>query len=156
MGIAAAGWAAFALGAGHAAVSIFWALGGTAGLDLLGGSLEDLSRERSAVTVTTLLLVAVVKLAAAVLGPALLRPPGSTAERAVRTLAWMTGGVLTAYGGLLALGGVLVETGVVEAAADADRTALRGHLYLWDPWFLVWGALLLVAVRGTRSGRRRE
>jgi hypothetical protein len=34
-------------------------------------------------------------------------------------------------------------------------TALRWHLGLWDPWFLVWGLLLAAATRGYAFTRSR-
>jgi hypothetical protein len=42
--------------------------------------------------------------------------------------------------------GLCLQAGLVAVPHDADRHALRWHAYLWDPWFLVWGAFLLVAL----------
>ena len=45
-------------------------------------------------------------------------------------------------------------TGVLGPAAD--RRALLWHVVLWDPWFLLWGLLLLVAAVGRRRLRTRR
>jgi hypothetical protein len=49
----------------------------------------------------------------------------------------------------------LVETGAIKPSGSVDWTALRWHLELWDPWFLVWGLLLAVATRGYAITRSR-
>jgi len=62
---------------------------------------------------------------------------------------------LTSYGLVLTVTGLLVQAGVVTAAANADHRALKWHAYLWDPWFLVWGILVLIALLRSRQPRRR-
>jgi len=51
-------------------------------------------------------------------------------------------------------------TGVLAVAdvlpSGSDRTALKGHAFLWDPWFLVWGLALGTALLLTRVPQRRE
>ena len=54
------------LGAASAAVSAYWALGGTALLDTVGGEIERWGRERSADVVATLWVITVAKLVGAV------------------------------------------------------------------------------------------
>jgi hypothetical protein len=136
--------AAFALGLGHALVSAYWALGGTALLDTIGGDLERWGRERRPALAAALWVVVAVKLVVALAAPVLAgvgggREPAWARGRVPRVLGWTAAIVLTAYGGLLTVAGVAIESGVVEPAADADRTALAWHAYLWDPWFLLWG-----------------
>ena len=46
--------------------------------------------------------------------------------------------------------GLLVQGGVIGSGADADQRALAWHAYLWDPWFLGWGLLILVVLVTTR------
>jgi hypothetical protein len=57
---------------------------------------------------------------------------------------------LTAYGVVLTVTGLLADTGVIEAAADADRSAIAWHAYCWDPWFALWGISLAVAMWRSR------
>jgi hypothetical protein len=54
---------------------------------------------------------------------------------------------------VLTAAGLLVQSGVIAPAANADRRALRWHAFLWDPWFLVWGLLVTIALV---QGRRRR
>ena len=53
------------LGAASAAMSAYWALGGTALLDTVGGEIERWGRERSAGVVVTLWVITVAKLVVA-------------------------------------------------------------------------------------------
>jgi hypothetical protein len=61
--------------------------------------------------------------------------------------------ILTAYGLVLTVTGLLVQSGVIVSSASADHRAQRWHAYLWDPWFLVWGLLVTVALVQTRRPR---
>ena len=141
------------LGLGHAAVSAYWAAGGTGLLDTIGGSLEDWGRRREPGLVTALWLIALLKTAVALAAPVLAstRLPRWTRARVPRVLSWTAAIVLTLYGGVLTVTGLLLEAGVLDTPADADRKALAWHTYLWDPWFLVWGLALAGTLRATRS-----
>ena len=59
--------------------------------------------------------------------------------------AWSEALLLSLYGGVQVLGQALVKGGIITPAGPVDWPALRWHLFLWDPWFLVWGLLLGVA-----------
>jgi hypothetical protein len=39
---------------------------------------------------------------------------------------------------------------VIKVAAHADRLAMKWHAYLWDPWFLVWGIFVFLALWRSR------
>jgi hypothetical protein len=106
------------------------------------------------VTLVLIWIVVAVRVLAAALGVAAVHArsaAGATADPGADAGAAV---VLTLYGGVLVVAGVLVVTGVTQAAPDADWTALHGHLYLWDPWFPLWGLLLLAAAVGA-GGRGR-
>jgi hypothetical protein len=68
-------------------------------------------------------------------------------------VAWLEAAVLIAYGLVLTSVGLLVESGVIAAASDADHRALAWHAFLWDPWFLLWGLLVAMALLLTRERR---
>jgi hypothetical protein len=70
----------------------------------------------------------------------------------VWVLSWLAAVILVVYGLVLTVVGLLVQTGVVDASAHADRRALAWHAYLWDPWFLVWGLLIAAALLRARAG----
>jgi Protein of unknown function (DUF3995) len=73
----------------------------------------------------------------------------------VRALAWLEATILTIYGLVLTVAGLLVQSGAIAPAARADRRALAWHAYLWDPWFLLWGALVTAALVRSRQHLRR-
>lgn len=144
--------AAAVVGAAYAAVSIAWGLGSTVLLDTVGGDLAAGGRAGTAVVVGALWGAIVLKLVAVGL-PLLtvartMRPPY---RRVIRVLTWMQAVVLTGYGFVLTMVGLLVQADVVHAAPDADDRALAWHAFVWDPWFLVWGLLVLVALLASRS-----
>jgi hypothetical protein len=126
--------------------SFYWALGGTAGLDTVGGAIEELARTRDPAGVALGIAAGVLKVAGGLLALALVRPWGrAVPRRLLLGVAWAASMVLTAYGGLLVAVGTLVLTGVLGPSGPVDRTALRWHVMVWDLWFLVWGLLLGVA-----------
>jgi len=148
--------AACVLGVLFAAVSAYWAVGGTWLLDTVGGSLERQARAGHASAVLVPAGAAAAKLVAALLPlfalGRLSRPPWRSRTRA---LAWVEAAVLTFYGLVYTSVGLLLQVGVVRAPAGSDLRALAWHTYLWDPWFLVWGLLVgavLLRSRTARSG----
>lgn len=139
------------LGTGHALISAYWAVGGTALLDTIGGDLERWGRERGAAVVAALWAVALFKLAVALAAPVLAGMGGRAVPRRLRgrrprVLGWAAAVVLVAYGGILTGAGLLVDAGVIDAAPDADHRALAWHTYLWDPWFLLWGVAFALSL----------
>jgi LPXTG-motif cell wall-anchored protein len=44
---------------------------------------------------------------------------------------------------------------VIGTSGDTDWKAFHWHLFLWDPWFLIWGLLLGAATWGF-TRRRTE
>jgi hypothetical protein len=152
-----AAYAACALAWLSAVPSFYWALGGTAGLDTVGGAIEQLARTRDPAGIALGLGAGVLKVAGGLLALALVRPWGQAIPgRLLGGVAWAASVVLTGYGGLLVAVGALVLGGLISPAGPIDRTALRWHVFLWDLWFLVWGLLLGVAAwQYGRESRRR-
>jgi hypothetical protein len=117
-----------------------------AGLDTVGGTIEELGRAHDPRGVALGAVAGILKVAGGLLALALVRPWGrAVPRRLLLGAAWTASVVLTGYGGLLVAVGALVLTGVVSPAGPVDRTALRWHVLVWDLWFLVWGLLLGVA-----------
>jgi hypothetical protein len=148
-------WAAYtacALAWLYALPSLYWALGGTAGLDTVGGAIEELARTRDPAGIALGLGAGILKLVGGLLALALVRPWGRVIPRRLLLgAAWAASLVLTVYGGLLVTVGALVLTGLISPSVPVDRMALRWHVLLWDLWFLVWG--LLLGVAAWRYGR---
>jgi hypothetical protein len=145
---------AAALGVGYAAISAYWAVGGTWLLDTVGGSLAPAARGERTPVAAGLWAVVILKLIASGL-PLAAVSPGPSRRRAtiVRRLAALEAVVLTLYGLVLSMVGWLVQVGVIAQGASADRRALAWHAFLWDPWFLVWGLLVWAALWRSSAGR---
>ena len=145
----ATAWAAYlacALAWLYAVPSFYWTLGGTAGLDTVGGAIEELARTRDPAGIALGLGAGILKVAGGLLALALVRPWGrGIPRRLLGGAAWTASAVLTAYGGVLVAAGALVLIGLISPSGPVDRTALRWHVLLWDLWFLVWGLLLGLA-----------
>jgi len=142
-------YAAAGLAFAYAAVSAYWTAGGTALLDTVGGGLERLARVGGTAGLLLGVVTVLLKVAGGVLALALVRPFGDRVP--ARLLEWTAlaaGAVLTLYGAGQVLLGGLALTGLL--GEPADPRALRWHVLLWDPWFLLWGLLLLLAVRRRR------
>jgi Protein of unknown function (DUF3995) len=132
-----------------AAVTAFWLLGGTLGLDTVGGEIEEQARERSAATLAVLTITLAGKLAAGGLALAL-ADPRTEGRRSVINVGLVGGIGLALYGGVLVIGGALALAGVSDSSGR-DEYALRWHVFFWDPWFFAWGvALTLAALRARR------
>jgi Protein of unknown function (DUF3995) len=145
---------ALVIGLAYAAISAYWALGGTWLLDTVGIALSKPGQAGRTAALLTVWAAAVVKAIAAVLPVVAAGGWHRVADRGwlrpVRVLAWTEAVILTGYGSVLTATGLLVQGGVIAAAPDADRQALRWHAYLWDPWFGVWGILVVIALRRSR------
>jgi len=152
-------WAAYAAAvwAGvFAAISLYWALGGMVGLDTVGGKIEELARSGDAAGSMLAWGATLLKVAGVVFALALVQRWGQVFPRALMLTAGWAGTVaLIGYGGLTVGTELLVATGVVEPPAGIDWFAFYWHLALWDPYFLIWGVLLGIAVRQYQVGTRR-
>jgi Protein of unknown function (DUF3995) len=95
--------------------SFYWALGGTAGLDTVGGRIQELGRAHDPKAVVLGAGAGVLKVAGGLLALALARPWGrAVPRRMLLGAAWAASLVLTGYGGLLVAVGTLVLTGVIS------------------------------------------
>ena len=146
--------AGLVVGLAYAAISVYWAVGGRWLLNTVGISL---SQPGQAGHLTALLAVwgaAAVKAVAAVL-PLLAigvwpRTANGALRRLARVLTWIEAAILVGYGLVPTASGLLLQAGVIKAAAHADRLALKWHAYLWDPWFLIWGIFVFLALWRSR------
>lgn len=149
--------AACVVGLAYAAISVYWALGGTWLLDTVAGTLEQQGRAGNPGIVLAVCAAAGLKIIGALLPLAAAGvTPGRAASarrRQMRVLAWLEAAILTIYGLVLTGAGLLVQSGVIASPASADHRALAWHAYLWDPWFLLWGVLVAAALLRSRQRR---
>lgn len=150
---AAYGAAAAALG--YAAVSLYWAAGGTAGLSTVGGIAQTMARSGGAGAAAVITVIVLLKTAGGLLALAMVRAWGQRLLRRALSMAGLAGSaLLILYGVVEVAGEALAETGAIRPSVP-DWTALRWHLALWDPWFLAWGLLLAAATWGYRRSARQ-
>ncbi len=144
----AAAWA-FAF----AALSFYWAAGGDLGMTILSREIRENAQERDPAFVALVWVTGGLKVLAGLLALALARPDRWRLPRRLLLVAgWGTGALFVLYGGLGVVTGVLSELGVTT---PNDPEALRWYLFLWDPVWLLGGALFVAAAcRYTRATRR--
>ncbi|MGI8808439.1 MAG: DUF3995 domain-containing protein [Acidimicrobiales bacterium] len=133
-----------------AAFSVYWALGGMWLLSTVGRSFEEHGRAGDVGWVLLGWVAAALKVAAAVLPVlALRRLTRAGWDRVVWVLAWLAAAALSSYGLVTTTVSLLVQFGAIQVSAGANHRAQAWHAFLWDPWFLVWGILVVAAlVRG--------
>jgi Protein of unknown function (DUF3995) len=144
--------AALVIGLAYVAISAYWALSGTWLLATVSSSL--VTGHQSATVAMAVWAAVVFKGLGALLPLYVCRlVPPSRRHGRLRLLAWAEGAVLTIYGFFFTLAGLLVQAGVIHQGGTADRRALVWHAYLWDPWFLVWGLFVIIALALTSTRR---
>jgi hypothetical protein len=142
---AVCGWA-FAF----AALSCYWALGGTVGTQTISPAIVALARAHDPLVYAALWLGALVKVISGVVVLALIQPWGRVIPRwLLLMLAWGAGTLLFVHGGLFFVVGVLALSGTIRVGTPL--LVLRWYTFLWGPWWLLGGMLfLLVAWIGLR------
>ena len=149
--------AACVAGLAYAAISVYWAVGGTWLLSTVGDTLGQQGRAGSPGIILAVWAAAVLKITGAIVplaaAGATPRQAAAGRRRQMRVLAWLEAAILTIYGLVLTGTGLLVQSGVIAPAASADHRALAWHAYLWDPWFLLWGVLVTAALVRSRQPR---
>jgi Protein of unknown function (DUF3995) len=131
-------------------LSLYWAAGGTFGVDQLSVSLQQRADERETGFVAIVAATGIAKVLGAIVPLWLvLRPPSRTPRKALLLLCW-AGGVLLALYGL---------TDIVSGSIRAARGTMENAIWyavLWGPTWLLGGLLFLMTARAFRSERRGE
>lgn len=131
-------WFAFA------ALSFYWAAGGTFALNTLGERIESLA---AAGELWVLILVAstgALKLIPCLLVFSLIQPrEGEFFSLKTRLVALASLGILSLlYGGVQMIAKLLVLAGVF-VPDEIDTAGFWGHLLIWDPVWIIGGVLLI-------------
>lgn len=135
-------WTACAAGLVHAALSLYWAVGGQELLDTVGQWAVRQSRDAPLRTGLLLGLVALAKTAGALI-PVAVAYGRMPRPRLWRALSWAGAVLLVLYGGANTVVANAVLGGLIRSESGYDRAAMIGHAWLWDPLFLLWGTALL-------------
>jgi hypothetical protein len=119
-------------------LSLYWAAGGTLGVDQLSASLQERAHERQTGFVAIVAATGIAKLLGGIVPLWLvLRPHSRTVQKAVLFLCW-AGGALLAFYGLTD-----VVTGSIHAAQGTMENAIW-YAGLWGPVWLLGGVLFLM------------
>jgi hypothetical protein len=140
-----------------AAVSFYWAFGGTALLDTIGEAVTGPALAGDPLVVAAVWISAFGKLAGVPGALALTQRWGSLFPRwLVLLVGWGVTALLSLYGGASLVQQLLMAAGVVEVP-DAFRPVLMWHLFLWSPVWLIGGVLYGIAtVYFTKASRPPE
>lgn len=126
-------------------VSLYWAAGGEIGISTLAQVLQDRAREGDGAMRLQTLVTGLLKIAGGGLALATIRPWGRRLPR--RPLLLMVGGVGTLYALYGVLGfteKVLMATGVIGIPDGFGEEAVVWYLVLWEPTWMLGGALFLL------------
>jgi len=125
--------------------SFYWAAGGAVGLDTLGDEITSLQAEPWFVVFVW--VTAFMKVALGLIVLMLLRMYDSMLlNRAVRIAVWVAGLLCLAYGGLNLLARLIMALGIIPTPDAMYSSAAMWHLLLWDPWWVLGGVSLVLAV----------
>jgi len=139
-----AGYAACVWALVFAAITFYWAAGGTAGGDTIGPAITNMARDPA--FIAALWGIGALKLLGGLLALALVRPWGRVLPRwMLLTAAWGGGILMVLYGGASWVQEGLMVSGVIRIPAGLGPTAARWHVLLWDPWWLLGGILFIIA-----------
>jgi Protein of unknown function (DUF3995) len=138
---AAAAWALL-----FAAMSFFWALGGTLGLDTLGNEIEREARAREPDAIALVWVTGLLKVVGAGLALALVMPWGRRLpRRLLLPAAWAVGLLLLAYALANFVQHGLMKAEVIDTPEALGSSAATWHLVFWDPFWLLGGVLFTAA-----------
>ncbi|HWE64116.1 MAG TPA: DUF3995 domain-containing protein [Chloroflexota bacterium] len=151
-----AGYAACAWALVFAGLSFYWAVGGTVGSDTIGPALTRPVAAGDPAWIALLWATGVLKVLLGILALALVCPWGRLLPRLpLLVTVWGASAVMALYEGLASLvQHALMAAGVVDVPQGLGETAMRWHLLLWDPWWLLGGILLGVAAWGYQRRSR--
>jgi Protein of unknown function (DUF3995) len=132
-GLAAAAWCVV-----FGVLSLYWAAGGTFGVDQLSVSLQERADERETGFVALVAATGIAKLLGAILPLWLVfRPPFRTVRKVLLFFCWVGGALLALYG----LSDVV--SGSIDAARGTKENAIW-YAVLWGPTWLLGGVLFLL------------
>jgi Protein of unknown function (DUF3995) len=138
-----AGYAGCAWAIAFAIPSLYWGLGGEAGIESIAAQPEEIAGISDDGVV---LATAAIKILAAIAVLALVTARLGDRACAVLRIAVRIGAVvLIVYGLAEFVDHLLMVTGAIDTPPELGSTAAAWHLALWDPYFVLGGALFWLA-----------
>jgi hypothetical protein len=150
LAISAAVWAFL-----FAATNLYWGLGGTFGVETLGQGIAEMAQARN----PELLLINWIsvggKLALGLLALTLMRPWSKRVSTLLHISTRIAGILLAFYGVGNFIQHALMLTGTIPLARLlGSLDAVRWHILLWDPLWLIGGVLFLLLANNYRKTKR--
>jgi Protein of unknown function (DUF3995) len=150
-------WAAFGAAVwafAFAAVRGFWALGGELSIETIA---VEIARSPLANDPVFVWATAGVKALTGMLALALVWPWGRLLpQRVLIDAAWLTGLLLTHYGGANLVDHGRMVAGLRDTPQVLVEQVARWHLLLWDPVWSLCGLMFLAAAQDLRRGWQRR
>jgi Protein of unknown function (DUF3995) len=155
----AANWAVYAAAAWvlvFAAMSFYWAAGGSLGSSTMSDTILEPARAREPQFVALLWITGALKAIAGLLALALVRPWGRVLPRWIPvTATWVAGVGMLLYGGANLAVRAVMAVGLLATPESMHSDAARWHLVLWDPWWVLGGVLFVIAAWTCGRARSR-
>ncbi|GIO57606.1 hypothetical protein BK138_25010 [Paenibacillus rhizosphaerae] len=126
-----------------AIISFYWAGGGMIGVNTLGGFIYNQAIEREASFIAMVWLTGFVKLCGGLFLLLLLRPWSSMTNRVLYVLGLLAGILLFLYGLTNVVSLIFACIGLLSL--QIDDFALRWRLFFWEPFWMLGGALFILA-----------
>lgn len=142
-----AGYAACAWALLFAALSFYWAAGGTLAVETNAPAITRPVLAREPGWIALLWATGALKAVAGLLALALVRPWGMVLPRRLLLAGgWAAFAIMALYEGAASLlQHALMVAGLIATPAGLGATSARWHLLLWDPWWLLGGILFGLA-----------
>ncbi|WP_423746692.1 DUF3995 domain-containing protein [Haladaptatus sp. SPP-AMP-3] len=137
-----------------AAMSFYWALGGTTGLNTVSLGQEVAGESWF---ITALWLTGILKVGGGLLALALVQTWGQQIPRWLLLIAaWGVGAVLVIHGGDFVIQGALTETGLINLSSPTAWTSDHWQTFVWGPWWLLGGFLFCTAAWNCQPRSRNQ
>ncbi|MDQ2831932.1 MAG: DUF3995 domain-containing protein [Chloroflexota bacterium] len=152
-----AGYAACTWSFVFAALSFYWAAGGTAGSNTLADSIKEGALARDPAIVALAWGAGALKIVGGLLALTLIQAWGRLIWRWMLLMAaWGTAALLMLHGGLNLAVRAIMAVGIIPTPASMHSAAAYWYLVLWDPWFVIGGILFGAAAWSFSHLPRRD
>jgi len=151
------GAAACVLGLSFTVFNVYWALGGRQWIDTVFPFADEAAIAANFplwVQWSAIILKVWAALFGLVVTPLFVRVFGRRLLRMARLGAWVAACWLTFWGFTQTLFFLLLKFRLFDVDYWNDERVVNWHTFLWDPWFLIWGICLILALK--LSARRNN
>ena len=138
-----------------AAINLYWGIGGTFAIETLGDGIAALAGVQDKELLLVNWISVAGKFALGVLALSSLLSLRGKASSLLQVALWVAGVLLALYGTGNFIQHALMLTGSVPVARLlGSLDAVRWHMFLWDPLWLIGGVLFLLLANNYRKTKR--